>query len=83
MSKKILGNYKSLYLSYRVGDQVREQKQLLQEEIDDREGFNTEAIQTVEWLTETKAEVQQLAPSMEGPEIMEKMEKLKVCFYYQ
>lgn len=63
---------------YRIGDRACEQKQLLQEEIDDREGFNTEAQQTVEWLTETKAELAQLAPCMEEPDIIEKIEKIKV-----
>ena len=51
---------------------------MLQEEIDDREGFNTEAVQTVDWLTETKTELQQLGATMEAPEVMEKIEKLKV-----
>ena len=51
---------------------------MLQEEIDDREGFNTEAVQTVDWLTETKTELQQLGPTMEAPEVTEKIEKIKV-----
>ena len=51
---------------------------MLQEEIDDREGFNTEAVQTVDWLIETKTELQQLGATMEAPEVMEKIEKLKV-----
>ena len=34
----------------RIADKTKETKQMLQEEIDDREGFNTEAVQTVDWL---------------------------------
>lgn len=68
----------------RIADGACEMRQVLQEEIDDREGFNNEAKQTVEWLTETKNELDQLSPSMEGPVVMEKIEKLKVgtetCF---
>ena len=30
----------------RIADKTKETKQMLQEEIDDREGFNTEAVQT-------------------------------------
>ena len=33
----------------RIADKTKETKQMLQEEIDDREGFNTEAVQTVDW----------------------------------
>ena len=51
---------------------------MLQEEIDDREGFTTEVVQTVDWLTETKTELQQLRPRMEAPEVVERIEKLKV-----
>ena len=34
----------------RIVDKTKETKQMLQEEIDDREGFNTEAVQKVDWL---------------------------------
>ena len=34
----------------RIADKTKKTKQMLQEEIDDREGFNTEAVQTVDWL---------------------------------
>ena len=34
----------------RIADKTKETKQMLQERIDDREGFNTEAVQTVDWL---------------------------------
>ena len=62
----------------RIADKTKETKQMLQEEIDDREGFNTEAVQTVDWLVETKTELQQLGPTMEAPEVSEKIEKIKV-----
>ena len=64
--------------NFRIADKSKESKQLLQEEIDDREGFTTEAVQTVDWLTETKTELQQLGPRMEAPEVVERIEKLKV-----
>ena len=51
---------------------------MLQEEIDDREGFNTEARQTIDWLQETRAELHTLNPTMEMPELMERVEKLRV-----
>ena len=72
------GTYYSSFFCHRIADKSKESKQLLQEEIDDREGFTTEAVQTVDWLTETKTEIQQLGPRMEAPEVVERIEKLKV-----
>ena len=37
-------------INCRIADKTKETMQMLQEEIDDREGFNTEAVQKVDWL---------------------------------
>ena len=34
----------------RIADKTKETRQMLQEEIDERKGFNTEAVQIVGWL---------------------------------
>ena len=36
----------------------------------------------MDWLTETKTELQQLGPRMEAPEVVERIEKLKVDIEY-
>ena len=51
---------------------------MLLEELDDRTGFTTEAKQTEDLLKEIKVETATLTPNMAEPEVMEKIEKLKV-----
>jgi len=62
----------------RISDSVKEQNQVLLEELDDRTGFTTEAKQTEDLLKEIKVETATLTPNMAEPEVMEKIEKLKV-----
>ncbi|KAL3874930.1 hypothetical protein ACJMK2_037882, partial [Sinanodonta woodiana] len=63
----------------RIQDKVKEHQEILQEEIEDREGFNTEADHMLKWLHGIEAELQQLHGAMEVSDVMERIDKLRLA----
>ena len=68
----------TLTVCSRIQDKAAEQESALEEEIDDRNCFQTEAECTVAWLAETKQELNAIHPGKEVSDVMETMEKQKV-----
>lgn len=62
----------------RIQDNANEYHVALQDEVDDRGAFQTEADQTVQWLAEAKMELERLDPGKEVADVVERIEKQKV-----
>lgn len=62
-----------------MSENVEECEQTVQEEVDDREAFQTEIQQTISWLKDTQQQLSNLRPGKDFAQSQERLEKQKVC----